>query len=271
MVTLNPVTDRFLSQHRVQNRPTLPFVVALELMAEAVRARTGQSHAGICTSAVAKQAIRFATDDPLAVTVQTRSTSDGKIECRLLADVRRRDGRMVEEDREYFRATFEPSNHSIDLKSGSNLNDHLDQTLSWTRIQYVSPEGLIYHGPELQELREVADNGHTIFGKIAASAPVQLFGGSRARGYSIPCATMDACLYAIGHAAWHRHKKPSLPVQFGRIEFGRLPDPGEPCVVQIHEKQVLASGAVLDFQLHGNNGDRLLAVHDYQIGWLKGS
>lgn len=82
---------------------------------------------------------------------------------------------------------------------------------------------------------------------------------------------MDACLYAIGHAAWHRHKKPSLPVQFGRIEFGRLPDPGEPCVVRIHEKQILASGAVLDFQLYGNNGDRLLSVCDYQIGWLKGS
>jgi acyl transferase domain-containing protein/acyl carrier protein len=271
VVTLNPVTDRFLSQHRVQNRPTLPFVVALELMAEAVRARTGQSHAGVCTSAVAKQAIRFATDDPLAVTVQTRSTGDGKIECRLLADVRRRDGRMVEEDREYFRATFDPSGHRIDSPSGFDSHVQLDKALNWTRVQYVSPEALIYHGPELQELREVADDGRTIYGKIAASAPVQLFGGSRARGYSIPCATMDACLYAIGHAAWHRHKKPSLPVQFGRIEFGRLPDPGEPCVVRIHEKQIMASGAVLDFQLYGNNGDRLLIVCDYQIGWLKGS
>ena len=271
VVTLNPVTDRFLSQHRVQNRPTLPFVVALELMAEAVRARTGQSHAGVCTAAVAKQAIRFATDDPLAVTVQTRSTSDGKIECRLLADVRRRDGRMVEEDREYFRATFEPPERGFDSHSRFDFHEHLEAALSWTRIQYVSPEGLIYHGPELQELREVADDGHTIYGKIAASAPVQLFGGSRARGFSIPCATMDACLYAIGHAAGHRHQKPSLPVQFGRIEFGRLPDPGEPCVVRIHEKQLLASGAILDFQLYGNNGDRLLTVRDYQIGWLKGS
>jgi len=271
VVTLNPVTDKFLSQHRVQNRPTLPFVVALELMAEAVRARTGQSHAGVCTSAVAKQAIRFATDDPLAVTVQTRSTSDGTIECRLLADVRRRDGRMVEEDREYFRATFERTGSRLDTRSELNFDEHLDETLYWKRIPYVSPEGLIYHGPELQELREVADDGRTIYGKIAASAPVQLFGGSRARGYSIPCATMDACLYAIGYAAWHRHQKPSLPVQFGRIEFGRLPDPGEPCVVRIHEKQVLTSGAVFDFQLHGNNGDRLLTVDDYQIGWLKGS
>ncbi len=271
VVTLNPVTDKFLSQHRVQNRPTLPFVVALELMAEAVRARTGQPKAGICTAAVAQQAIRFATDDPLAVTVQTRSTSEGKIECRLLADVRRRDGRMVEEDREYFRATFEPTASRLETQSSPDFDQHQGEKLCWKRIQYASPEGLIYHGPELQELREVADDGRTIYGKIAASAPVQLFGGSRAQGYSIPCATMDACLYAIGYAAWHRHQKPSLPVQFGRIEFGRLPDPGEPCVVRIQEKQTLASGAILDFQLYGNNGDRLLTVCNYQIGWLKGS
>ena len=59
----------------------------------------------------------------------------------------------------------------------------------------------------------------------------------------MPCATMDACLYAVGYAAWHRYQKPSLPVQFGVIEFGRLPDPGEPCVVSIQQKQLLESGA----------------------------
>ena len=80
---------------------------------------------------------------------------------------------------------------------------------------------------------------------------------------------MDACLYAVGYAAWIRHQKPSLPVKFGRIEFGRLPDPGEPCSVRIQQKELNASGAVWNFVLTGNNGDRLLTVSDYHIGWLK--
>ena len=269
VVTLNPVSDRFLSQHRVQNRPTLPFVVALELMAEAVRARIGKSHAGICVQAVAKQAIRFATDDPLAVTVQTHVTDDSMIECRLLADVRRRDGRLVEEDREYFRATFDIRDRQSEATDQILWSTKHESELDWHRIQYRSPEGLIYHGPELQELREVADDGQTIYGRIAASAPVQLFGGTRTRGFTVPCATMDACLYAVGYAAWHRHQKPSLPVKFGRIEFGRLPDPGEPCTVRIQQKELTASGAVWNFVLTGNNGDRLLTVSDYHIGWLK--
>jgi len=269
VVTLNPITDRFLSQHRVQGRPTLPFVVALELMAEAVRARTGHGSAGICTEARALQAIRFSTDDPLAVTVQTRPAANGGIECRLLADVRRRDGRMVEEDREYFRAVF--SAESQDYSSGQPSLFEKPHNAVWKRTEYVSPEGLIYHGPELQELREITDDGQTVFGRIAASAPVQLFGGSRARGFTVPCSTMDACLYAVGYAAWHRHQKPSLPVRFDHIEFGRLPDPGEPCLVKIHQTHVSDSGAVWDFQLQGHNGDRLMTVTGYRIGWLRNS
>lgn len=269
VVTLNPVTDRFLSQHRVQGRPTLPFVVALELMAEAVRVRTGSSSPGVCIEARALQAIRFSTDDPLAVTVQTRPAENGMIECRLLADVRRRDGRMVEEDREFFRAVFDvrpgiPQSHAAVVYQ-------CPSDLVWKRIEYVDADGLIYHGPELQELRELADDGQTVFGRIAASAPVQLFGGSRARGFTVPCSTMDACLYAVGYAAWHRHQKPSLPVRFDQIEFGRLPDPGEPCLVRIQQVSLSDSGAVWNFQLQGHNGDRLLTVNGYRIGWLKTS
>jgi len=270
VVTLNPVSDRFLSQHRVKDRPTLPFVVALELMAEGVRARTGQPFAGICLQATAQHAVRFASDDPLAVTVQTRPGDDGTIECRLLADVRRRDGRMVVEDREFFRAVFDVREQlPITSPEMFQLPQH-GARLQWRRIEYGLPDGLIYHGAELQELREVADDGQTIFGRIASSAPVQLFGGSRATGFSVPCSTMDACLYAVGYGAWFRHQKPSLPVSFDRIEFGRLPDPGEPCLVRIQQAAELPSGASWDFQLQGHNGDRLLTVSGYQIGWLRG-
>ncbi|MFO1001034.1 MAG: SDR family NAD(P)-dependent oxidoreductase [Planctomycetaceae bacterium] len=269
VVTLNPVTDRFLSQHRVQGRPTLPFVVALELMAEAIRVRTGCPSPGVCIEARALQAIRFSTDDPLAVTVQTRPAENGTIECRLLADVRRRDGRMVEEDREFFRAVFDVRPGIQQPRAAVVYQRPSD--LVWKRIEYVDPDGLIYHGPELQELREVADDGQTVFGRIASSAPVQLFGGSRARGFTVPCSTMDACLYAVGYAAWHRHQKPSLPVRFDQIEFGRLPDPGEPCLVRIQQTSLSDSGAVWNFQLQGHNGDRLLTVTGYRIGWLKTS
>lgn len=268
VVTLNPVSDKFLSQHCVKGQPTLPIVVALELMAEGVRLRTGLPNAGVCLKAQALQSIRFASDDPLAVTVQTRATGDGLIECRLLADVRRRDGRMVVEDREYIRAVFKVDDQPADSTRSQSPASPTQSSLTWKRIEYGRTDSLIYHGPELQELREIADDGQTIFGRIAASASVQLFGSSRAVGFTVPCSTMDACLYAIGYGAWIRHGKPSLPVSFGKINFGRLPDPGEPCLVKIEEIQQLPSGALWKFELNGHNGDRLLTVDEYQIGWL---
>ncbi|MFN9717991.1 MAG: SDR family NAD(P)-dependent oxidoreductase [Planctomycetota bacterium] len=266
VVTLNPLSDKFLSQHRVQGKPTLPFVVAVELMAEAVRAHSGLNNAGFCLNARVAQAIRFETNDPLAVTVQSALADDGTIECRLLADVRRRDGRVVEVDREYFRATFDPQQT---LSVDASLLFVKPVGLRWKRIEYGPPDGLIYHGPEMQELREIADDGDYIWGRIAASAPVQLFGGLRASGFSLSCSTMDACLYAIGYTAWQRYHRPSLPIFFDRIEPGRLPDPGEPCLVRIRELDSNDSGALWDFDLQGYNGDRILTVRGYRIGWLR--
>ncbi len=106
-------------------------------------------------------------------------------------------------------------------------------------------------------MRQIRDDWPTILGRIAASAPVQLFGADRARGFTVPCSTMDACLYAVGYAAWQRHQKPSLPVQFERIAFGRLPDPGEPCLVRIRQTALSDQDATWSFQLEGLNGDRL--------------
>jgi hypothetical protein len=79
---------------------------------------------------------------------------------------------------------------------------------------------------------------------------------------------MDACLYAAALAAGKRFQKASLPVRFERIVFGRLPDPGEPCMVEVCIVRELESGLLMAFQLTGQNGDLLLDVDGYQVGWL---
>ena len=176
---------------------------------------------------------------------------------------------MVEEDREYFSATFEVSDASDadDSTTASAAERSADQD-TWQAINYAPPEAIIWHGPELQELRRIRDGGATIDGRIAASAAVQLFGGNRATGFTVACSTFDACLYAIGWTAWHRHQKPSLPVKFDRIEFGRLPDPGELCTVRVTPLKVSDVGAGWNFSLDGLNGDRLMTVTGYRTAWL---
>lgn len=263
-VLLNPLTDRFLSQHRISGKPTLPFVVALELMAEGFRHTTGHAGAVTFQDAEAFQALRFSTDDPITTTVRSEQTPDGGSVWQLLSDFRRRDGRLVESDRKYFSARILKAAESQPVNSKVVFPDEL----VWVPIDYPKADALIYHGPELQELRQIAVTSNFGFGRISASAPVQLFGAERARGFTIPCSTMDACLYAVAVYAWKRFQKPSLPVRFGSIRTGRLPDPGEPCVVRIEFCEAGDRRAVFCFELFGNNGDCLLRVEDYQIAWL---
>ncbi|MEO1616398.1 MAG: SDR family NAD(P)-dependent oxidoreductase [Planctomycetota bacterium] len=114
VVTLNPVRDAFLSEHRVSDRPTLPMVVALELLSEAAWLheveKTGnpsllQSVRGLR----ALTPLKSVTQDPFAVELLLDETrSRGALDhWRLVCDLRRRDGRIVEAQRPHFEADFE--------------------------------------------------------------------------------------------------------------------------------------------------------------------
>ncbi|MBL8809284.1 MAG: SDR family NAD(P)-dependent oxidoreductase, partial [Planctomycetaceae bacterium] len=267
-VTLNPVTDAFLTQHRVGGRPVLPFVVAIEMMAETASVLTNVAMKN-CLSATARQAIRFATDDPIAVVLEASLQENGQVVARLLADVRRRDGRLVEEGREYFRAVFaSPSSdtHAIPKSTASGVRDA--SRASWEKVRYAEPDAHVWHGPVFQELRKYKLGEQQIVGRIAASAAVQLFGGERATGFLSPSSTFDACLYLIGLANVRMYRKLSLPVEFLGVQFGRLPDPGEPCDVRTTLVRVDDRGATWSFELTGQNGDVLLQVGSCRTGWL---
>lgn len=265
-IELNPEKERFLNQHLVQGKPTLPFVVALEMMAEAARTVSGHPHVLEACNVEAQQAIKWSTSAPLTIHVRTQQepTGDGT-QCSLIADVRRRDGRIVAKDRTYFSGT---------LLTGAqarlpNVGRPDLSGLQWAPIQYLEPTAPIYHGPDLQCLQSIAVEGNQAFGQISASSTVQLGGGHRPTfGWSVHCAAMDACLYAAALFAGKRFGRASLPVRFQRIRFSRLPDPGEPCLVTVQLVNEIPEGLVLAFQLIGLNGDLLLDVEGYQIGWL---
>jgi hypothetical protein len=269
-VTLNPVSDAFLAQHRVNGRPVLPFVVALEMMAETASLLAGVS-VNRCVSATARQALRFATDDALAVVLEATWQQSGNVLVRLLADVRRRDGRLVEERREYFLGVFSTSTHLSPEESQSHRFRGMSESADaqrWSKVRYAEPDAAVWHGPVFQELRKFRVEPHEVVGRIAASAPVQLFGGERSVGFLVPCSTFDACLYLIGLANVQLFGKLSLPVEFHDLWMGRLPDPGEPCEVRAWQHQADDRGATWSFELTGQNGDSILKVRSYRTGWL---
>jgi len=276
IVELSPDRERFLNQHLVHGKPTLPFVIALELMAEAARRETGNQVLREARDVEAFQPLKWMTSSSIAVRIGMEPVPAGQ-ECSLLADFYRRDGRLVAKDKLHFRGTMltgeYPGLPAVSPSSKSPATDMWSAPelagLSWAKIIYPPPGGPVYHGPELQCLHSIAMGRNEAFGKISASSPVQLGGGDRpGNGWSVPVATMDACLYAAALLAGKQRGRTSLPIKFARILFGRLPDPGEPCLVSIQIVEETQQGMTLAFQLTGWNNDPLLDVSGYEIGWL---
>ena len=282
-VTLDPVHDRFLSQHRIGGKPTLPMAVALEMMAEAASLRAGGKRVRVCYDVRAITALKFSSEDALAceVVADDRSVDDGRVgesdrqRWQLCADLRRADGRLVQEQRPHFRAEFAFVG-GIEGRPGEDLSGRdvwaPARSLVFTPIEYLSPDAPIYHGESLQCLRSVHTDvaAETIFGRIAAPSPAHLGGENRPlSGWQTSCASMDACFYAAAVLAFAVHARPSLPVGFDRIELGRLPTPGEPLLVRWDIEQADQAGIGLRGELTGFNDDTLARFVGYRIGWLR--
>ena len=267
VVTLDPSTDRFLSEHRIADRPTLPFVVALEMLAEAARFESGGEPISVCHHAEAIQPIKFSGDDAMAIEIVRDMNGRGPNAWCLQADLRRRDGRIVESGLVRFRASFETGLQStMPLKLASRIDR---AAWEFKPIEYLGPDGPIYHGERFQMLRSIAIKGRDAVGAITTPSPIQLGGEHRpAHGWVVPCAVMDAMLYASAVLAFQATGRGSLPVRFETIHFGRFPDPGEPLLVHSRVIDQDNSGMTLAADLIGLNGDQLLALRGYRIHWL---
>ncbi len=290
IVTLDPTGDRFLSEHLVQGRPTLPFVMAIEMLAEAARG-TSNTDVVALRDVRAHSPLKCLTSDPFTIEIVPMNDSDSAPESRretqqrwsLVSDLRRRDGRLVAAARPHFSAIVDRRLRSARGDSRLSLRESCvepsvreakDDNLQVTMqiVQYQPIDAPIYHGPNLQCLRKIGftADGHTAVGSIIAPSPAHLAGENRPlRGWVISPASMDALLYAAGMLAYRISGRPSLPISFDKIEIGRLPAPGEPLRAVVTCESEDENGAILRASLTGLNGDGILELVDYKTGWLR--
>ncbi len=266
-VTLNPSKDRFLVDHRVAGLPTLPFVVAIEMLAEAATHASGKPVRHF-RQVEALHPVKFADGDAFAVEVLP--DGEAMTQWQLVADLRRKDGRVVKAGVVRFRGTFNSRPEVSQPTMPTRLFPTRQATDDAWTIEYMEPDAPIYHGETLQCLRTLQIQDRMAIGVITAPSLVQLGGVERpADGWLVPCAAMDAMLYASAVLAYHVAQRGSLPVRFETIDIGRMPEPGEP--LQVHAEVVDhdQDGATLHVDLVGLNNDHLMALRHYRIHWLQ--
>ncbi len=266
-VPVDPIRDPFLSDHLLDDRPLLPIVVAAEMLREAAEASLDTTCVEI-HNLRAENAIRFFTDGGRDLRVET-SVNNNRCRVQLFSDFVSRGGHVLEKDRLSFRA---------DVVAGQgepSICTRVDFAVAneWQEAQYPPVDSKFYVGWPLQRLRDYQIRGDELVGRISAPALIELAGVRRVvRGWRVPSAGLDACLFATGILAWQRVSAgAALPVGIGHLSLGRLPDPGEACEVHVRFKSKTDRTAVFDFGLWGVDRTPILAVSDYEVAWLEDS
>jgi acyl transferase domain-containing protein len=265
-IDLDPTAEPFLVEHRLEDRPLLPVVVGSEMLAETALKCAGQGRVVALNNVEALNGLRFFNDRSQTVRLACSPEGGNRYRVELTADFLSRDGKLVEPNRGYLRSVVEVSESPAPLSGAMPQLDESD----WQAIDYAPRGSKFYLGPPLRACKKIRTGQGVLWGKIYPPMLQELAGRRRsADGWIVPSAALDACLYAVGLLAWMQVQPgPSLPFRFGRIALGRLPHPGEACLVEVKFLRKEGRYADFNFTLFGSSGDVILQVSEYRIVYL---
>ncbi|MBN1590977.1 MAG: polyketide synthase dehydratase domain-containing protein, partial [Pirellulales bacterium] len=197
--------------------------------------------------------------------------TDAGVVCRLTSDFRNRRGQLVQKDRPHFSAvvdlvTSDQSPHGADAPSPMPA-----MRGEWHAIDYPSRDGLLYHGPPLRLLKQIAVEGNQAWGQIELPAENELAGDRDARGWLTPSAAIDACYYACGIYTWVcGDEGVTVPESLGELRFGRPGRPGEQCVAYVTCRELAEQLGTFDFVLVGDDRSVIFEAKAYRCHVLRG-
>jgi hypothetical protein len=258
------VGDRFLREHRLKGRPTLPIVVALEAFAESASLLAGKGKivAGF-RDVVVPDSLQFTTDEPVAARIIAEQTSAG-VECRLVSDLINRQGKLVQKEREHFLATV----NMADKPNGLVARPPFLPS-AWYDVAYPEKNLVIHHGPAFRCLRQCNADQGSAWGRIVAPDPNELFSGRRGSPI-LPAAVLDACLFTCGICVWLQDNGLApIPRAMRRLHLGRAPRQGEECIVRVARFRGDERLASFDLVVFGDNDDVLVQLRGYDGAILK--
>ncbi len=265
VIPVNPVTDRFVSEHTLHKVPLLPAVMAIEMMAEAseVLAQSGERTVAIrnmqilngikCVgSAIRNLVVRCQrTGNEVAVQLFEAEQSD---QPSMTATV------ILGTEVPPMETTIAPAHGEF--------------------MDYPYPaDAPIQHGPAFQTLRKLAPwrfqgNAHLQIGQscLADDFPTE-------SEWVIDPAILDGALVACGSDAWLYYGfAPELPHAFDEIIVGKMPQPREACTAGYKCRTTFKEDTTTyDLVLQDSTNRTFMQVNGFSLkrlmpvkpGWLK--
>ena len=225
-VTFDPQSHIFLTEHRLQDRPLMPAVVGLELIAElAVAAHPGRAVRELRNFEIVN-GLWFQQLQRRQVVVSA-AVGEGSVTCRLESD----------------RPGTDTAAEMLLVAAGETIvGDAPSGELSpvgvpaWGWTPFVYPEGGdIYHGPTLRCFQDFAFRHADGWARLVAPANNIWKSAAHPGDWILPCSLLDACLVACGTFAYSMTGlRLEIPQGLGRVRLGRRPHAGEACTLRFN-------------------------------------
>ena len=268
---LNPVTDPFLREHRLRDRPLLPMVIMTELLLEGAAITRKKWQSLVLQDFEIATSLKFPTDTPCEVQVTANVLDKDQFATELRADFRARNGKLVTASRLYAKGTVRFDTAASQVSERDQDRPVLSE-LKWLKPIYPEASSVFYVGNPFRCLKNFAidESQRIIWGQIAAPSYGELAGAERdVAGWLTPSAILDATLYTSGILGWKCvHPGVMLPQKVKRMVFLRRPRPAETCLVRSRLVRFDETEAVFDITVWGNDGKPVFVVDGYVAAWL---
>jgi NAD(P)-dependent dehydrogenase (short-subunit alcohol dehydrogenase family) len=256
-IVFDPAADPFLDQHRLKKKPFLPGVVGVESLAEAARSARGGRLVQELRGVRIENGMGFNSASPLAARVEV-SPAEGGLVCRLLTEQRDRQGRLIDAARLHVEGLAPEAATPIVADPPGR------PPLGWFPHAYPD-DGLLYHGPPLRCLKEVAYQYDGGWGRIAAPPLGELAGRRGEQGWILPLAVLDACVVACGSFLFLMFGGVlEVPYEFEQLRWSRMPHAGESLIVRLFFRERGERHSRFDFTLYGDDEQPILQTIGYR-------
>jgi len=257
---LDPTHDVFLVNHRLNNRPFLPAVAAMEMFCEAASLVLPEKRVFGLRNVDLSIGFTCRSEKIHPVEIRLRET-DGGVACQLVADYYNDRGQLVEPGRVHASAVVELNAEGPTIEP---VNPG-EPVYGWSEVRYPDEGLAIYHGEPLRCFKELDfqhDGGRA---KLVARDPLELAGQRQGTVWFLPSAVLDGCLYACGTYAFAMlERRVELPLGVDRLFFSRLPQEGEECTLRFYYRGPQGDGNRYDFTLLDSSGEPILAAEGYR-------
>ncbi|MFQ5734670.1 MAG: polyketide synthase dehydratase domain-containing protein, partial [Planctomycetaceae bacterium] len=272
-VLFDPAGDPFLTGHLDDGTPLLPAVAGIETCAQAASVWSK----GRIVSALRDQQIpngfRMARPGPHRARVLL-SGSDEETTCRLVGDFYDKNGRLTDPFRLYQTCVIELADSPRDIPRPDFGPQPADD---WADVPYpedwrdmvAAESGTVFYGPQLRTLKSVRHRPDGSWGRMIAPPTGEIGGDRRGARWLTPAALLDGALFLCDLHAVHNFGTRQLPQVIDRIDFGRLPEPGEECTARVLFRGRDGRRITWDFWVLGRDGSVILATHGFHVVTLR--